>query len=182
MPGTFGKSVTSLLLGVLLFAPVNLQGDQSGVPALRKVDYGSMEPTVSRYRGKCTEQCQAEFDKCIDKQMVKKSCDSRLYQITGVRTYEFPCGKGEIWMMEYSESCKVKGKGDPSSSSTQFTGHLACLPFDAAKQCESMNNSCAFDCINSSRIDRDLAIQEPPTSPKRGIVRPAPEITDIRRE
>ena len=179
---TLGRSMTLLALAVLLFVPANVGSGQLDAPVLRKVDYGSMEPPKQLFRGKCTQQCQEEFDKCIEKQMVKTSCDNRLYKITGVRTYEFPCSKNDIWLMEYSEACHVKGKGDPASSSTQFTGQMTCLAVDAAKKCDALNNGCAVDCVNSSKIDRDFGIQEPPNSPKRGTVRPAADITDIRRE
>jgi hypothetical protein len=177
---------TSLLL--LLIIPALLQAEprdsrnaDSEVFKLFKVygdtEFDTVQPWMQPYAGRCQEKCQAEFNKCVESQAAKKKCDSRLYQITGVYTYEFPCGEKEIWLMEFSTACKAKG------NPAEFTGQIACIAGDAAKRCETAGDGCAADCKNSSSIDRDLSNTLPsPANKKYGIVRPGLKATDIRRE
>lgn len=142
--------------------------------------YGDLEtddvqPWMSPYNGRCNEKCQNEFDKCIESQATKKSCDADLYKITGVFGYEFPCGENEIWLMQFSSACTVKGK--------EYSGHVSCLAGDIARKCELAGDGCAVDCKNSSKIDRDLGIYIPTATKKqRGIARPGLKSQDIRRE
>ena len=186
-----------VFLAVLV--PAVLQGEQldsfpppkaidSADPAAFKVfkiygdtEFDTVQPWMQPYSGKCTEKCQAEFNKCVESQASKKSCVSNLYKITGVYTYEFPCGAKEIWLMEFSNACK--SKGNPNLPTSEFTGQIACIPSDIAKKCESAGDGCAVDCKNSSSIDRDLSNTLPsPTNKQFGIVRPGLKSSDIRRE
>ena len=140
-----------------------------------------MQPWLQPHSGRCAEKCQEEFNKCVESQASKKSCDSRLYAITGVYTYEFPCGEKEIWLMEFSSACKAKG--NPNLPNAEFAGHVACISSEIAKRCETAGDGCAADCKNSSSIDRDLSNTIPnPKNKQYGVVRPGLKSMDIRRE
>ena len=162
--------------------PVNLIDDSFKVlKVYGDLETDTVQPWMQLYNGRCVEACQNEFNKCIESRAVRKSCDRNLYKITGVYTYEFPCGENEIWLMEFSSACKTKG--GPDSPTAEFTGHIACVARDMAKQCETAGDGCAVDCKNSSKIDRDLSVTIPTATKKQyGIVRPGLNSLDIRRE
>jgi hypothetical protein len=142
--------------------------------------YGDLEtddvqPWMSLYNGRCNEKCQNEFDKCTESRATKKNCDANLYKITGVIGYEFPCGENEIWLMQFSNACKV--------NKAEYSGHVTCIASEVAKSCEMAGDGCAVDCKNSSKIDRDLGVYIPTATKKQhGIARPGLKSQDIRRE
>ena len=188
--------LTSILLFWALFVPAVLQAepldlfvgpkpmateDFNVLKVYGDTEFDVVQPWLQPYAGRCTEKCQTAFNQCVESQAIKKKCDRRLYQITGVYTYEFPCGEKEIWLMEFSTACKAKG--NPNLPNAEFTGQLACISSDIAKRCETAGDGCAVDCKNSSPIDRDLSNTLPNATNKQfGIVRPGLKSSDIRRE
>lgn len=171
-------------LFLAVFIPISSSADSESFKVLKiysDLETDTAQPWMQDFPGRCTEKCQTEFNKCVQSQATKKNCDGRLYKITGVYTYEFPCGEKEIWLMEFSESCK--SKGNPNLPTSEFTGQMTCVAADTAKRCEMAGDGCAADCRNNRSIDRDLSLGMPSSTAKqRGIVRPAPQQLDIRRE